>query len=271
MSRLRSAQAHVAVGLVLVLLWPLGALVAWVLPAFDARRQDIPHRLQPPSLSHPMGTDELGRDLLSRVLYGTALSPGSALLVVCAAGVFGTGIGLLAGYRGGNIDMLLMRLADMFLAFPAVILALLIATLTGGGLGGAIVAISMTLWPAYARLARDHVHVVKQAMFVQAARAQGASPLYLLRRHVLPHTYDLLLVQASLDVAVAVGMVAGLSYIGIGAKIPTPEWGRLILAGYQQGMLEHWWLVVFPTLALVQVCLGCVLISDGLRDWRERR
>jgi ABC-type dipeptide/oligopeptide/nickel transport system permease subunit len=267
----RTPQRMVTVGLFMVLAWPTLAVGAWLIPGLDPYQPEVQHADLAPSFHHPMGTDELGRDMLSRVLAGTLPSLGSALVIVVVASTVGTLVGVVAGYADGVIDLVLMRLADVFLALPGIIVALVIATVLNAGLVGAAAAISMTLWSSYARLTHDQVRVIKQEPFVLAACAMGASPLHLIRVHLLPHMVDLLAVQASLDGAVAVGMVAGFSYIGIGAAIPTPEWGMLIQEGYHRGAMQSWWVVAFPTLALVTVCGGLMLISDGIRDWRDVR
>lgn len=256
----------IASGSLLVLVCPALTVIALLLGNLDPFTPQVNNALQPPSLAHPMGTDQLGRDVTSRVLAGTLFSPGVALAIVGAAGTGGTLAGLLAGWWGGIADLLILRIADIFLAFPGIILALTIAGVLDAGLPGAMIAISLVLWPAYARLTRDQVLRLKQRQFVCAARALGGSDGYLMWCHLLPHTRDLLLVQASFDVAGAIAMLAGLSYIGIGAEVPQPEWGMLIQDGYAFLPTGQWWLVLFPTLALLLVCGGLFLISDGLQD-----
>lgn len=248
---------------------PLLVLVALAWPGLDATTPDVHHALQPPSLAHPFGTDPLGRDLFSRVVLGTVPSLGAALTIVGTASVTGTLLGVVAGLRGGLLDLVVLRVADMFLAFPGIVLALVIAGALEGGLSGAVVAICLVLWPTYTRLARDQARLLRHAPFVLAAHGLGASVLHTLRRHVLPHLADVLLVQASMDVAGAIGLIAGLSAIGVGVEVGTPEWGMLITEGTAYLAAGCWWLALFPTLALLLVCGGWVLISDGLRDWRS--
>jgi peptide/nickel transport system permease protein len=253
-------------GSLLVLVGPTLAVLALLAGRLDPATLHIEHALHPPSLAHPMGTDQLGRDTASRVLAGTLLSPGAALVTVGCAGIAGTVFGLIAGWWGGVVDLLILRVADVFLAFPGIILALVIAGALDAGLPGAMIAISLVLWPAYARLTRDQVQRLKPAPFVSAARALGASGGFIMGHHLLPHVRALLLVQASFDVAGAIAMLAGLSYIGIGAAVPDPEWGMLIQEGYAYLPTGQWWLALFPTLALLLVCGGLLLISDGLRE-----
>lgn len=256
----------VAGGLLLVLFCPTLAMLALLLGKLDPLTPHIDRALQPPSLAHPLGTDQLGRDTASRVLTGALLSPGVALVSVGAAGAIGTLLGLLAGWRGGRVDILILRAADSFLAFPGIILALVIAGALDAGMLGAMGAIILVFWPAYTRLTRDQVARLKHAPFVSASRALGASESFLMQRHLLPHVQPLLLIQASFDVAGAIALLAGLAYIGIGAEVPTPEWGMLIREGYRFLPTGQWWLALFPTLALVLVCGGLLLISEGLRD-----
>jgi peptide/nickel transport system permease protein len=253
-------------GSLLVLVGPTLAVLALLAGRLDPTTPHIEHALHPPSLAHPMGTDQLGRDTASRVLAGTLLSPGAALVAVGCAGITGTVFGLIAGWWGGVVDLLILRVADVFLAFPGIILSLVIARALNAGLPGAMIAISLVLWPAYARLTRDQVQRLKHASFVSAARALGASGGFIMEHHLLPHVRALLLVQASFDVAGAIAMLAGLSYIGIGAAVPDPEWGMLIQEGYAYLPTGQWWLALFPTLALLLVCGGLLLISDGLRE-----
>lgn len=261
----------VMAGVVLVLFVPMLAISTYVLGMLDPTSQHIARRLQPPSPTALCGTDELGRDMLSRVLHGTVPTLGTALLVVGSASIIGTTIGLIAGSTGGYIDLILMRLADIFLAFPSLVLALVLASLIHAGLTGASIAISLAFWPTYTRLTRDRTRIVITEPYISAARALGASYGTIITRHIMPQIYDLVLVQASTDLAAAIAAVAGLSYIGLGASVSTPEWGVLINEGYAHITTGAWWLATYPTLALILVCAGALLISDGIRDWRTGR
>lgn len=264
----RNGSMLTTAGVVLVLFVPMLALSTHTLGLLDPTTQHIAQRLQPPSPTALCGTDELGRDICSRVLHGTVPTLGTALLVVGSASVIGTTIGLIAGSTGGAIDIILMRLADIFLAFPSLVLALVFASLLNAGITGASIAISLAFWPTYTRLTRDRTRVIITAPYISAARALGASSGHTIMRHILPQIYDLVLVQASTDVAAAIAAVAGLSYIGLGASVSTPEWGILINEGYAHITTGAWWIAAYPTVALILVCAGALLISDGIRDWR---
>jgi peptide/nickel transport system permease protein len=251
-------------GLLLFLICPMLAFVALLLGILDPTTPHVADALQPPSLTHPMGTDQLGRDTASRVLAGTLLSLGSALIVVAAVSTSGTLLGLIAGWYGGCIDVCILRLADIFLAIPGMIMALVIAGTLDAGLPGAVLAISLVLWPVYVRLSRDQVAQLKHMPFISAAQALGASESFVMWRHLLPAIQRLLLIQASFDVAGAISLLAGLSYIGVGAEVPAPEWGILIQEGYRFLPTGQWWLTFFPAMALVLTCGGLLFVSDGL-------
>jgi peptide/nickel transport system permease protein len=257
-------------GLVLIVVFSLSALLASVLAPADPLDQKLSQRLKPPSPAHWLGTDQLGRDVLSRLLFGARISLTIGLVVVGTAGTFGTLVGLVAGYTGGLVDEALMRVTDVFLAFPALILAMAIAGALGPSLNNAMIAIAVVTWPVYARLVRGQVLSLREREFVEAARSLGASTARILWRHILPNTLAPILVQASFDMGGAILSAAGLSFIGFGAQPPTPEWGVMISDGRKYVSTQSW-LSLFPGLAILLTVAAFNLIGDGLRDSLDPR
>jgi peptide/nickel transport system permease protein len=257
-------------GLVLIVVFSLSALLASVLAPADPLDQKLSQRLKPPSPAHWLGTDQLGRDVLSRLLFGARISLTVGLVVVGTAGTFGTLVGLVAGYTGGLVDEALMRVTDVFLAFPALILAMAIAGALGPSLNNAMIAIAVVTWPVYARLVRGQVLSLREREFVEAARSLGASTARILWRHILPNTLAPILVQASFDMGGAILSAAGLSFIGFGAQPPTPEWGVMISDGRKYVSTQSW-LSLFPGLAILLTVAAFNLIGDGLRDSLDPR
>ena len=235
---------------------------------YDPVAPNVADRLQGPSPSHFMGTDHLGRDIFSRVLAGTPIALQVALIVLVIALAVGIVVGLVAGLAGGLVDEMLMRLTDMFLAFPALILAAAITFTLGASLQTTMVALATVYWPWYARLARGQVLSLRERDFILAARTMGASRARLMFRTLLPNVAPILLVQATLDVGYVMLSTAGLSFLGLGAQPPAPEWGSTILASlpYQP---DAWWYAAFPGLALAITALGFNLVGDDLRDWMD--
>ncbi len=258
------------IGLVLIVFFAACAILAPVLAPMDPTDQVLSLRLSPPSSAHWLGMDQLGRDVLSRLLYGARISLTVGLVVVASAGIFGTLVGLLAGYAGGTTDEVLMRLTDIFFAFPPLILAMSIAGALGPNLNNAMIAIAVVTWPVYARLVRGQVLSLRQREFIQAARAIGASTPRILFRHLFPNTLAPILVQASFDLGGAILAAAGLSFIGFGARPPTPEWGVMISEGSKFFSTQPW-LSVFPGLAILLTVTAFNLIGDGLRDTLDPR
>jgi peptide/nickel transport system permease protein len=222
-------------------------------------------RLQPPSSRYWFGTTDLGQDILSLVIAGARISLLCGIAVVAFASVVGSLIGGIAGYLGGWVDEVLMRVTDIFLSLPSLILAMAVAAALGGGLVEVILALVLSWWPGFARLARGEVIAVREEAFVQSAYAIGASPARILARHILPNVISAIVVKASLDVGFAILAVASLGFIGIGVKPPTPEWGTL-LSGARTLMPDYWWTAAFPGLAISIAVLGFNLLGDGLRD-----
>lgn len=257
-------------GLVLIALFAASALLAPVIAPLDPTDQILSQRLQPPSLDHWLGMDQLGRDLFSRLVYGARISLIIGLTVVSSAGVFGTLVGLIAGYSRGIVDEILMRLTDIFFAFPPLILAMSIAGALGPNLNNTMIAIAVVSWPVYARLVRGQVLALREREFVEAARSIGVSTPRILLRHLLPNSLAPILVQASFDMGGAILAAAGLSFIGFGARPPTPEWGVMISEGSKFFSTQPW-LSFFPGLAILLTVAAFNLIGDGLRDVLDPR
>ncbi len=243
----------------------LMALLAPVLAPQDPLAQDLYQRLQPPSTDHWFGTDDFGRDILSRIIYGSRISLRIGLIAISLALTGGTLFGLVAGYRGGMVDMLIMRLMDLMLAFPSILLAIAIVAVIGPGIENAILAVSIVLVPQFARLVRSSVLTVREATYVEAARALGATESRLLFYSILPNCTAPLIVQATLGLGTAILDAAGLSFLGLGAQPPVPEWGAM-LSGGRELLLRAPWVMTFPGLAIFTVVLGLNLFGDGLRD-----
>lgn len=245
-------------------------LIGPKLAPYDPIAQDMKAVLHPPCFAHPMGTDALGRDVLSRVLVGTRYSVPTGIVVVTIAMGLGLLIGAPAGFIGGWTDEILMRFTDLFLAFPALILAMAIAGALGPSLPNALAAIAIAWWPAYARLVRGQVMAARSAQYVEAARCVGASPLRILCIHILPNCLGPLIVQATLDLGSVILTSAGLSFIGFGAQPPLPEWGSMINAG-RLYIESYWWVATFPGLAVLGSVMSFNLLGDGLRDMLDPR
>lgn len=258
------------VGLVLIVFFALLALTAPVLSPYDPLFQNISASLTPPSPAYLLGTDKLGRDLLSRMLYGARISLRVGLIVVVSAGTLGALVGLIAGYLRGWVDEVLMRVTDIFFAFPSLILAMAIAGALGPSLQNALIAVAVVSWPVYARLIRSQVLVLREQEFVLAARAIGVARWKVLFRHLLPNTLAPFLVQASFDMGAIILAVAGLSFIGFGAQPPTPEWGVMISEG-RNYITTQWWLTAVPAAAILLLVAAFNLVGDGLRDVLDPR
>jgi peptide/nickel transport system permease protein len=226
---------------------------------------DTASRFLPPSLAHPFGTNELGQDVLSLTLAGTTVSVLAGFGVVLIGSVIGTLVGATAGFAGGWVDEVLMRLTDLTLTVPSLILAMAIAAALGPGFQNMVLAISVSWWPGYARLVRGEVLAAREEVYVTAARALGAAPGRILFRHILPNCLSPIIVKMSLDMGFAILTVAGLGFIGIGVRPPTPEWGTL-LSNARAYMPDDWWVAMAPGLAMFLAVFGFNLLGDGLRD-----
>lgn len=230
----------------------------------------LEQRFQPPSPTHPFGTDEMGRDVLSRVVLGARFSLIIALGVVGLALIIGIPIGLIAGYLGGKTGTTLMRITDMFLAFPPLLLAIALAATLGRGLTNTIIALAISWWPWYARLIYVQVNSIKTLPYVDAARIVGVHPLAIMFRHILPNALTPVTVQAALDMGSAILEAAGLSFLGVGVTPPTPEWGLLVTEGWSSINIA-WWISLFPGLAILITVLGFNLLADAVREAGDPR
>ncbi|WP_321838891.1 nickel transporter permease [Paraburkholderia bannensis] len=251
--------------LILMLLVIVAVIGPWIAP-HDPLQQVLSDRLLPPgSASHWLGTDQLGRDILSRIIDGSHLTLSIAILVVVVVVPIGLMIGTTAGFFGGWVDNVLMRVTDIALAFPKIVLALAFAAALGPGVFNAVIAISITAWPAYARLARAETLRLVQADFIHVARLQGASNLRILLRYIVPLCSSSVIVRATLDMAGIILTVAGLGFLGLGAQPPSPEWGFMVASG-RNVLLDAWWVATVPGFAILLVSLAFNLLGDGLRD-----
>ncbi len=257
-------------GFLIVGIFLFAAIAAPLIAPFDPNKQQLSARLKPPTSEHILGTDALGRDVLSRIVWGARVSLTIGLVVVISASIIGTLVGLIAGYVGGFVDDALMRLTDIFFAFPSLILAMAIAAALGPSLTTAMVAIAVVTWPVYARLVRGQVLSLRKREFVEAAESVGASSARIIRKHLLPNSLSPLLVQASFDMGGAILIAAGLSFIGFGAQPPLAEWGVMISEG-RKYVSTHPWLPLFPGLAILFTVAAFNLIGDGLRDALDPR
>lgn len=253
-------------GLIIILLLVAVAIFAPVLALGRSPfAQDLAQRLAAPSAAHWLGTDELGRDIYARTLYGARVTLTIVFLVSIIVAPIGLAVGTLAGYLGGWVDRVLMRITDVFLAFPRLVLALAFAAALGPGIENAVIAISLTAWPPYARIARAETITIAGSDFIQVVVLQGASTLRILFRHVVPLCLSSVIVRLTLDMAGIILTAAGLGFLGLGAQPPTPEWGAMVSAG-REVILDQWWVATIPGIAIFIVSLGFNLLGDGLRD-----
>ena len=256
------------VGLAIVLGLVLTALLGPLLPLHPPNEPNLPGRLQPPGGTHWLGTDELGRDILSRLIHGAGATLTIVVLVAVIVVPIGLAIGTVAGYLGGWVDAVLMRITDIFLAFPRLVLALAFVAALRPGIENAIIAIALTSWPPYARLARAETLALRNAAFIKAAELQGAGALHVLRHHVVPLCLASVVVRLTLDVAGIRLPAAGLGSLGLGAQPRAAEWGAMISTG-REYLLDQWWVATMPGIAIFLVSLGFNLLGDGLRDLME--
>ena len=260
-------------GLVLATALVVIAIFAPLIAPYPGDAGSATHPLEsflPPSSHHWFGTDDVGRDVFSRVVYGARISLSVAAIVIAFSCVVGVPLGIAAGYFGGIVDNVLMRVTDIFLAFPALLLALALASVLTPSVGNATLAIAVTWWPWYARLARGQAASVAGRPYIESCRALGISPFRTLFRHVLPNSVTPVIVQASLDVGGVILTAAALSFLGLGAQDPTPEWGLLVSKG-EAYFTTQWWLVTFPGAAILIAALAYNLVGDGLRDRLDPR
>lgn len=260
-----------AVGVLIVCVFFFMAVFGEVVAPHDPYKQDIINaKLHSPSLDNPFGTDELGRDLFSRILTGSRTSLKVAAVVLVFAVVFGTLVGSVSGYFGGMVDELLMRFTDMFLAFPALVLAIAIAASLGRNLNYTMIALSTVFWPWYARLARAQVLSMRERDFVEAGRSIGLTSRRIMFRHILPNIAPVIIIQITLDVGYAILATSSLSFIGLGAQPPSPEWGTM-LSTARNYFREAWWYITFPGLALTLTVFAFNVLGDGLQEALDPR
>ena len=252
------------VGFLILVTLILVAIFAPLLATHGPSEQNLAMRLAPPgSEGYLLGSDEFGRDIWSRI--GSRITLMIVVLVACTAPVFGLLVGTVAGYLGGWPDMVLMRITDIFLAFPRLVLALAFVAALGAGIENAILAISLTAWPPYARIARAETLTIRNADYISAIQLQGAGSLRIITGHIWPMCMSSIIVRVTLDMAGIILTAAGLGFLGLGAQPPMPEWGAMISAG-RKFLLDHWWVATMPGLAIFIVSLGFNLLGDGLRD-----
>ena len=259
------------IGLTITLALILIAVFAPVLAPYDPITQNLTERLLPPgTIGHWMGTDDFGRDIWTRILFGSRITLYIVLLVILTAPVVGLIIGTVAGYFGGWTDQILMRITDIFLAFPKLILALALVAVLGRGLENAVLAIALTSWPPYARVARAETLTVRNSDYIAAVRLQGASALRIIWFHIMPMCLPSVIIRVTLDMAGVILTAAGLGFLGLGVQPPQPEWGTMISTG-RKFLFEQWWVATMPGLAIFSVSLGFNLLGDGLRDVLDPR
>lgn len=252
-------------GIFLVAVLLIMAIFAPVVAPYDPVEIEMSQKLLPPSVDHWFGTDEVGRDIFSRVIYGARISLKIGLLVVLIAFPVGTILGAVAGFVGGAVDQIIMRTTDIFISFPGIILAMSIAAALGPSIENVLLALAITWWPWYTRIVRSSVLQIKNAEFVESARAVGINPVKILFTEVLPNAIAPASIQASLDLGFVILSAAGLSFIGLGAQPPSPEWGAM-LSSSREVLRDAWWAATFPGLAILWTVLGFNLLGDGLRD-----
>lgn len=267
--QIRRNRAALAGGVVLVALVFVALFAPQVAPSDPIRILPV-ERLLPPSRQHLFGTDELGRDVLSRVIFGARISLTVGLISVGVALVIGVTLGLLSGYLGGRVDNLIMRVIDILLAFPGILLAIVIAGTLGPGLRNVMIAVGIFSVPTYARVVRASTLSIREMEYVQALRALGASDGRIIFRHILPNVSAAVIVLSTLGVATAILSAAGLSFVGLGAQPPTPEWGAMLSAA-RPYLNSEWWLPTFPGLAIMVTVLAINLLGDGVRDALDPR
>ncbi len=255
------------IGVCICSIWIVVALLADVLAPYDPLYVDVLARFQPPSAQHWLGTDTLGRDVLSRVLVGSRISIGAGLLTILLAACVGSIYGGIAGYAGGLVDEAMMRCSELVQSFPTIILALVLCAALGGSLYNTLLAMVIVWWPNYARVMRSMVLQVKSNEYVEASRSLGASRFRIFFREILPNSIGSIVVLATVDFGNAILLFAGLSYLGMGSPPPTPEWGYMVSEGTTN--FYYWWIATFPGLGILTMSMGANFIGDGVRDFLD--
>lgn len=268
--KILSRNPTAVAGMVIIVLMGLLAIFAGWLAPFDPIRISLSERLQPPSMTHWFGTDEVGRDILSRVMYGARISLRIGIVVVSIAGVLGTVIGAAAGFLGRWSDAVIMRIMDVILSFPSLVLAMALAAALGPGLTNAVIAVAFVMIPKFARLSRGEALAVKERQYIAAARVSGASSPWIIVNHVLPNCVNSVIVLATLTLGDTILIAASLSFIGLGAQPPTPEWGAMISVG-RKFLMDHPWYAAFPGVFILVTVIGFNILGDALRDVLDPR
>ena len=253
----------------IVAAWVVVAALAPVIAPYPPAAVDVTTRLRSPSAQHWLGTDSLGRDVFTRLVFGARISLFTGIVVVLVSAVLGTLVGAIAAYAGGRLEELLMRVTDLVLCFPPIILAMAIAAALGIGTLNTIIAMLVVWWPKFARLARSLILVQRSQEYVEAAVVMGLSPTRIVLRHIIPNAVGPLVVLVTLDVGNAIITFAGLSFLGLGVVPPTPERGSMVSEGRE--LIEQWWVATFPGLAILSIVLGFNFLGDGIRDWLDPR
>jgi peptide/nickel transport system permease protein len=254
------------VGALIVIIFLMVGIFGPLFVPYSPEEMDYNNTLSAPSSAHIFGTDEFGRDLMCRVIYGARVSITIALIVILLSRVIGIILGIISGYAGGIIDTIIMRFVDLFMAFPPVVIAMVMATIMGGGMKTLIIALSISMWTGVARLARGETLSIKQNNYILATKAIGGGKMHTMWHHILPNIFPPILISSTLSFGRVVLSTAGLSFIGIGIQPPIPEWGLIISNGRQFIVSGEWWLVFFPGLAIMITVMGLNLLGDGLRD-----
>jgi peptide/nickel transport system permease protein len=267
--RWRRRYGLAAFGAVIIVAWILLAALAPLIAPYSPSAVDVTVRLRPPSAEYWLGTDTLGRDVLSRLLYGAQVSLFAGITVVVLGALIGVVIGGIAAYAGGRLEEALMRFTDLVLCFPPIILAMAIAAALGIGTLNTMIAMLVVWWPKFARLARSLVLVQRGQEYVEAAHVIGYGPTRILVKHILPNAMGPLIVLITLDVGHAIIVFAGLAFLGLGVVPPTPEWGAMVSEGRE--LVEQWWVATFPGIAILTVVMGFNFLGDGIRDWLDPR
>jgi peptide/nickel transport system permease protein len=268
--KLLSRNPSAVVGFVVILSMVLMAVLAPIISPYDPVRISLSERLSPPSIKHLFGTDEVGRDILSRVMYGAAISLRIGVFVVCLAGGIGTIIGAISGFFGRRLDNLIMRCMDVILSFPSLVLAMALAAALGPSLRNAITAVAFVMIPKFARLVRGEALAVKEKPFIASARVSGARDTWIIFHHIVPNCISSVIVLSTLVLGDTILIASSLSFIGLGAQPPSPEWGAMISVG-RKFLMDQWWYATFPGLFILITVIGFNIFGDALRDILDPR
>jgi peptide/nickel transport system permease protein len=258
------------IGLIIIFLLLLSAIYPRLFTSIDPYHMEVVERLRHPDSQHILGTDEMGRDIFSRIIHGTRLTVSFSFGVIILSIILGTIIGGISGYFGGKLDTLFMRIADIFLAFPQLILAMVVIAALGTTLFNAMIALALSWWAQYARLFRSQVLAIKEELYIEAARTAGSKDFSIFTKELIPNAFPPIIVKATLDMSLAILMLSALSFIGLGAQPPIPEWGAII-ATARRYLIDYWWYPTFPGLAIFVTSMAFNLVGDVLRDLLDPR